>query len=55
MTLVVASPEIASSAAVITYVLLCVKEEAERERQKDCERARVVVQCLGGGKVRRSG
>ncbi|KAB2633855.1 hypothetical protein D8674_038222 [Pyrus ussuriensis x Pyrus communis] len=35
VTLVVALPKITSSAAVIAYVLHCVKEEAERERQKD--------------------
>lgn len=43
MTLVVASPEIDSSVAVVAYVLICVKEEAERERQKNYERARVEV------------
>ncbi|RXH79729.1 hypothetical protein DVH24_040876 [Malus domestica] len=43
LTLVVASPEIASYVAVVAYVFLCVKEEAERERQKDCERVRVAM------------
>ncbi|KAB2626216.1 hypothetical protein D8674_017876 [Pyrus ussuriensis x Pyrus communis] len=37
--LVVALQEIGNFVAIIAYVLLCVKEEAEREGQKDCERA----------------
>ncbi|RXH99657.1 hypothetical protein DVH24_021459, partial [Malus domestica] len=43
VTLVVASQEIASSVTIVAYVLLCVKEEAQRERQKHCERGRVAV------------
>ncbi|RXH92965.1 hypothetical protein DVH24_011989 [Malus domestica] len=46
--LVVASSEIGSSIAVITYVILCVKEEVERERQKDCEKVRVAIEHKDG-------
>ncbi|RXH75667.1 hypothetical protein DVH24_039366 [Malus domestica] len=48
VTLVVASPEIPSSITVVAYVFLCVNEEAERERQKDCERARVAIEHIDG-------
>ncbi|KAB2607802.1 hypothetical protein D8674_010970 [Pyrus ussuriensis x Pyrus communis] len=49
--LVVASPEIGSSAVVIAFVLFCVKEKVERERHKDYERMDATVFCTASTEI----